>query len=360
MADIRSLLTMMLQQGASDMILTAGYKPYIKVNGVMHIAYAPSLAQGETATLALELLSPQQRQAFSEQKEANLAVSFDGIGRFRVNLYYQRGQISIAFRHIKDHVLSFEQLGVPKQAIDFAMLKRGLVLITGMAGSGKSTTLAAMIEHRAKHLTGHIITIEDPIEYILNHSRALVEQREIGFDTLSFNEALRNVLRESVDVIVIGEIRDYETAKQAVAYADGGILCLATMHANSADQAVSRLLNFFPMDMREQVLLDLSLNLKGILCQRLLASQGKQVLASEVLVQSAYLSDLIVAGKLYQLKDAMRKSTEEGMQIFDESLFRLYKAGLITLDEAMHNADSQADLSVRVRLASWDFPLQLL
>ena len=360
MADIRNLLSMMLQQGASDMILTAGYKPYLKVNGVMHIAYAPPLAQGETATLALELLSPQQRQAFSEQKEANLAVSVDGIGRFRVNLYYQKGQISIAFRHVKNHVLSFEQLGLPKQAADFAMLKRGLVLVTGMAGSGKTTSLAAMIEHRAKHLTGHILTIEDPIEYVFNHSRALIEQREVGFDTLSFNDALRNVLRESVDVIVIGEIRDFETARQAVAYADGGILCLATMHANTADQAISRLLNFFPIEMREQVLLDLSLNLKGVLCQRLLPSHGKQVLAAEVMVQSAYIADLIVAGRLYELKDAMRKSTEEGMQVFDESLFRLYKAGLISLDEAMHNADSQADLAVRVRLASWDFPLQLL
>jgi twitching motility protein PilU len=248
-------------------------------------------------------------------------------------------------------------LGVPKQAEKLAMLKRGLVLITGMAGSGKSTTLAAMIAHRAKHIGGHILTIEDPIEFILPHGRALVEQREVGFDTNSFADALRNVLREAVDVIVIGEIRDLETAKQAIAYADGGSLCLSTMHSNNAHQAIERILNFFPSESHPQVLMDLSLNLRGVISQRLIPSKGKLVLATEVMMQSAFISDIIVNGRINELKDAMKKSTEEGMQIFDDSLFALYKAGLITLEEAMENADSQADLSVRIRLEGWHLPV---
>jgi twitching motility protein PilU len=353
-------LQIIVEQDASDMILTANTKPYIKVNGQLRPAYAPVLTQGETAALALAMMTPEQRERFQEQRECNLALAVPDIGRFRVNIYYQRNEVSIAIRHVKSTVPSFEALGVPGQAGDFALLKRGLVLVTGMAGSGKSTTLAAMIEHRAKHATGHILTIEDPIEYILPHGRSLVEQREVGFDTHSFDDALRNVLREAVDVIVIGEIRDLETARQALAYADGGILCLATMHSNSADQAISRLLNFFPTEMREQALLDLSMNLKGVICQRLLPSlDHKLVLAAEVMIQSSYISELIVSSRLTEIKDAMHKSAEEGMLVFDDSLFKLYKAGKISLDEAMLNADSQADLSVRIRLSSWNAPLGL-
>ncbi len=356
MNEINPYLMMMVENDASDMIITANMRPHIKIEGVLRPAYAPSLPAGESNKLALSLMNDAQRKQFEETKECNLALAVEGIGRFRVNLYYQRGEISIALRRIKLTVPDLDHLGVPKQAAELSMLKRGLVLITGMAGSGKSTTLAAMIAHRAKHIGGHIITIEDPIEFILPHGRALVEQREVGFDTNSFADALRNVLREAVDVIVIGEIRDMETAKQAIAYADGGTLCLSTMHSSNAHQAIDRLLNFFPMEYHQQVLLDLSLNLKGVISQRLIPSKGKLVLASEVMMQSAYLSDIILNGRINELKDAMKKSTEEGMQIFDDSLFALYQAGLISLDDAMQNADSQADLSVRIRLASWNLP----
>lgn len=357
MTDINTLLRLMVEHDASDMILSAHTKPHIKIAGLLRPAYAPVLSDGETNRLAFEMLNEGQRKTLMESKECNLALAVEGIGRFRVNLYYQRGEISIAIRRIKMSVPDLEHLGVPKQAEKLAMLKRGLVLITGMAGSGKSTTLAAMIAHRAKHIGGHILTIEDPIEFILPHGRALVEQREVGFDTHSFADALRNVLREAVDVIVIGEIRDMETAKQAIAYADGGTLCLSTMHSNNAHQAIERILNFFPSESHQQVLMDLSLNLRGVISQRLLPSKGKLVLASEVLMQSAFISDIILNGRINELKDAMKKSTEEGMQIFDDSLFALYKAGLITLDEAMENADSQADLSVRIRLEGWHLPV---
>ena len=355
-ADINTYLMMMVEHDASDMILTAHMKPHIKVEGILRPAYAPPLTDGETNRLAFSIMSDAQRKTLTDSKECNLALSVEGIGRFRVNLYYQRGEISIAIRRIKMTVPDLEHLGVPKQAEKLAMLKRGLVLITGMAGSGKSTTLAAMIAHRAKHI-GHILTIEDPIEFILPHGRALVEQREVGFDTNSFADALRNVLREAVDVIVIGEIRDLETAKQAIAYADGGSLCLSTMHSNNAHQAIERILNFFPSESHPQVLMDLSLNLRGVISQRLIPSKGKLVLATEVMMQSAFLSDIILNGRINELKDAMKKSTEEGMQIFDDSLFALYKAGLITQEEAMENADSQADLSVRIRLEGWHLPV---
>ena len=357
MNDIKPFLMMMVEHDASDMILTAHMKPHIKIEGILRPANAPQLADGETNRLALSIMSEAQSKALTDTKECNLALSVEGIGRFRVNLYYQRGEISIAIRRIKMVVPDLEHLGVPKQAEKLAMLKRGLVLITGMAGSGKSTTLAAMIAHRAKHIGGHILTIEDPIEFILPHGRALVEQREVGFDTNSFADALQNVLREAVDVIVIGEIRDMETAKQAIAYADGGSLCLSTMHSNNAHQAIDRLLNFFPAESHPQVLMDLSLNLRGVISQRLIPSKGKLVLATEVMMQSAFISDIIVNGRINELKDAMKKSTEEGMQIFDDSLFALYKAGLITLEEAMENADSQADLSVRIRLEGWHLPV---
>lgn len=357
LSDINPYLMMMVEHDASDMILTANMKPHIKVEGVLRPAYAAVLSAGESNRLALSLMNDNQRQTFEATKECNLSLSVEGIGRFRVNIYYQRGEISLALRRIKTTVPDLEHLGVPKQAADLAMLKRGLVLITGMAGSGKSTTLASMIAHRAKHIGGHILTIEDPIEFILPHGRALVEQREVGFDTNTFADALRNVLREAVDVIVIGEIRDMETAKAAIAYADGGSLCLSTMHSNNASQAIDRILNFFPSEAHAQVLMDLSLNLKGVISQRLIHSKGKLVLASEVMLQSAFLSDLILTGRINELKDAMKKSTEEGMQIFDDSLFHLYKAGLITLEEAMENADSQADLSVRIRLESWHLPV---
>lgn len=352
MSDVITLLRLMADGGASDLFLSAHTRPHIKVEGMTRPVDMPALNSGDTKERAYAFMTERQRKDFEETKESNFALQVEGIGRFRLNVYYQRGEVSVAVRHIKSTIPSFEELGLPPQVRELSLLKRGLVLMVGAAGSGKSTTLAAMIDYRAKLMDGHIITIEDPIEYLFSNGQSVVEQREVGIDTNTFGDALRNAMREAPDVIVIGEIRDRETAQHAILYAEAGVLCISTMHSNNANQAIDRMLNFFPEEARQQVLLDLSLNLKGVVAQRLLPDiNGKQALATGILLQSAYVSDLIQKGKIDVLSDAIKKGTDVGMQVFDDSLFRLYKDGQVSLEEALRNADSHTDLALRIKLA---------
>lgn len=352
MPDLQQMLKLMIDRGASDVFLTCGATPRIKVEGVSHSVDLPVLKRGEVRDMAYGIMNERQKAAFEETMEANLAYSFGDVGRFRVNVFQQRGEVGMVIRQIKSDVPSFQQLGLPPQCANFAMLKRGLVLFVGAAGSGKSTSLAAMIGYRAVNADGHILTIEDPIEFLFRHSRALVDQREVAVDTRSFGDALRNAMREAPDVIMIGEIRDQETARHAIAYAETGHLCLSTLHASNADQAIDRMVNFFPEPSHNQVLMDLSLNLKAVVSQRLLpATDGKLALATEVMVSTLQIAELIREGRINALKDAISKGNESGMYTFDQSLYTLYKAGRITLDEALRNADSRTDLSLRIRLS---------
>lgn len=284
----------------------------------------------------------------------NLSLSLSDVGRFRVNIYRQRGDVAMAVRYVSNNIPSIEQLNMPPILKDLIMLPRGLILCVGAAGSGKSTTLASMIDYRNQERTGHILTIEEPIEYIHSHKRSVVDQREVGFDTKSYANALKNAMREAHDVIMIGEIRDASTMQQAIAYAETGHLCLSTLHANNANQTLDRIINFFPETARTQVLLDMSLNLKAVISQRLLPSidsNAKRVPAVEILLSSPYVSDMIVKGEISAIKDSMKNSTEIGMQTFDEALFRLFVAGKITYKSAIEAADSRTDLSLRIRLA---------
>ena len=353
MPDLQKVLQLMIDRGASDVFLTCGATPRVKIEGATHSLNVPILKRGEVRDMAYSIMSERQKAAFDETMEANLSYSFGQAGRFRVNVFLQRGEMGMVIRQIKSQVPSFKQLGLPDQCADFAMTKRGLVLFVGAAGAGKSTSLAAMIAYRAANADGHILTIEDPIEFLFRHSRALVDQREVSVDTRTFGDALRNAMREAPDVIMIGEIRDQETARHAIAYAETGHLCLSTLHASSADQAVDRLVNFFPEPARQQVLMDLSLNLKAVISQRLVPSiDGKVALATEVMASTLQISDMIRQGRANELKEAMSKGSQSGMYTFDQSLFELYKAGRISMEEALRNADSRTDLGLRMRLSA--------
>jgi twitching motility protein PilU len=353
MPNLQQVLKLMIDRGASDVFLTCGATPRIKIEGATHSVNAPVLKRGEVREMAYSIMSERQKATFEETLEANLSYSFGQAGRFRVNVFHQRGEIGMVIRQIKSDIRTFEQLGLPPQCAGFAMLKRGLVLFVGAAGAGKSTSLASMIAYRAANGDGHILTIEDPIEFLFRHNRALVDQREVSVDTHSFGDALRNAMREAPDVIMIGEIRDQETAKHAIAYAETGHLCLSTLHATNADQAIDRLVNFFPQAAQKQILMDLSLNLKAVISQRLIPSaDGKAALATEVMVGTMHISDLIREGRVEALKEAMNKGRESGMYTFDQSLFELYSAGRITAEEALRNADSRTDLGLRIRLST--------
>jgi len=352
MQDIHGLLKLMVDKDASDLFLSCGAPPHVKINGVTHPVKSAILEPGEVKKMAYEVMTDRQTSDFEETFEANLSVSVSGLARFRVNVYYQRGEVALVARLIKSKIPSFTQLGLPKPCSDLVMLKRGLVLVVGAAGSGKSTSLAAMIGYRSEHVDGHILTIEDPIEFLFPHKRSLVDQREVGIDTKSFNDALVNAMREAPDVIMIGEIRSIETAKHAIAYAETGHLCLATMHANNANQAVERILNFFPEQAHKQLLLDLSLNLKGVISQRLIpALDGERALCTELLLLTPHISDLIQHGRVDEIRDAMGKGNDSGMHTFDQMLFNLYQQGKINLETALHNADSHTNLALRIRLA---------
>jgi twitching motility protein PilU len=355
--DMGHYLQFMVKSDSSDLFLTVGAPPSFKIHGLIRPLNLPDLKSGDTKALAYSVMRETQMREFESTLECDLATTVEGLGRFRFNVFMQRGEVAMVVRYITSVIPSMDELKLPPSLRALAMLKRGLVLVVGAAGSGKSTTLAAMLDHRNSTQAGHILTVEDPIEFVHRHKKSLVDQREVGLDTHSFEEALRHAMREAPDVIMIGEIRDRLTMQHAMSYAETGHLCMSTLHANNANQAIERVLNLFPEDSRRQVLMDLSLNLKGVVAQRLIKGiSGKLVPAVEVMLQSPYIADLILKGQSDQIKEAMANSTESGMQTFDQSLYQLYTAGEITLEQAIENADSKTDLSLRVRLHSGTAP----
>ncbi|MES2483979.1 MAG: PilT/PilU family type 4a pilus ATPase [Pseudomonadota bacterium] len=352
-ADLGPYLQEMVAHNASDLFLTVGALATVKVEGKFVALDTEPLASGEVKLLAYSVMTEVQIRNFERDLECDLALTVERLGRFRFNVYVQRGEVSMVVRFVRSQVPPLSTLRLPRILEQLAMLRHGLVLVVGAAGAGKSTTLASMIEHRNLRSSGHILTVEDPIEYVHTHARCIVDQREVGLDTRTFGDALRHALREAPDVIMIGEIRDEETMRHALHYAETGHLCLSTLHANNANQAVDRIINFFPETARHQILLDLSMNLKGVVAQRLLQTgKGKRVPATEVMLLSSYVSELIQKGQVDDLKPAIARSNEVGMHTFDQSLFKLYTDGDITMDEALDAADSRTDLSLRMRLAA--------
>ena len=355
--DLSHYLSAMVSHGASDLFLSAGTPPALKVHGVMRRLQEDPLNPERIKRLAYSAMRESQIREFEATLECDLAVAINGLGRFRINVFRQRGEVAVVVRHVNARIPSLETLKLPASISRLSMLKRGLVLIVGAAGSGKSTTLASLIDHRNQNAAGHILTVEDPMEFEHSHGKSIVDQREVGLDTKSFDEALRHAMREAPDVIMIGEIRDLNTMQHALAYAETGHLCLSTLHANNANQAIQRILNFFPEAAHRQVLMDLSLNLKGVVGQRLIRGvQGKLVPAVEVMLLSPYVSDLIQKGQVDDIKDVMAKSNELGMRTFDQSLYDLYTQGELTAEQAVEHADSRTDLSLRIRLNSGQRP----
>lgn len=348
-AKIDPYLKLMAQKGASDLFFITGAPISIKVDGRVQPLSGTSLKPGEVADIAGEIMSPEQKATMDRDLSANFGISRPDVGRYRVNVYHQRGQVAMVIRHIQLRIPTIEELGLPLVLKDFVTQRNGLVLIVGSTGSGKSTTLAAMVDHRARHETGHILTVEDPIEFLLPHRLSIVGQREVGIDTPSYELALQDGMREAPDVIMVGEVRSRETMRQALNYADTGHLVLTTLHATSSNQALDRLIHMFPEDFRGQILTDLSLNLRAIVAQRLLQTpDGKRVAAVEVLVNTPFVSELIREDKIGEIKEAMQKGSKDGMQTFDQALYRLYKEGKVDLEEALSKADSRADLEWRL------------
>ena len=351
---IHNLLRGMLSRKASDLFITSGFPPAFKVDGKMTPVSSQLLTAQHTQELARSLMNDRQAAEFETAHECNFAINPPGVGRFRVNVFMQQQRVGMVLRTITTKIPELDQLGMPEVLKDIVMTKRGLVIVVGATGSGKSTTLAAMLGHRNQNSFGHIITIEDPVEYVHEHKNCIVTHREVGVDTDSWQAALKNTLRQAPDVILIGEIRDRETMEYAVAFAETGHLCMATLHANSANQALDRIINFFPEDRREQLLMDLSLNTKALISQRLIPNRDGEgrVPAMEILLNSPLISDLIFKGEVHSIKGVMGKSRELGMQTFDQSLFDLYEEGKIAYEEALKNADSVNDLRLRIKLES--------
>ena len=349
---IHELLRAMVAKKASDLFITAGFPPAFKVDGKMTPVSNQSLTPQHTQELARWLMNDKQAQEFEASKECNFAVNPPGIGRFRVNAFVQQARVGLVLRTITTAIPRIDDLGLPQVLKDVAMTKRGLVIVVGSTGSGKSTTLAAMVGYRNENSYGHIITIEDPIEFVHYHKNCLVTQREVGVDTESWETALKNTLRQAPDVILIGEVRERETMDHAIAFAETGHLCLCTLHANSANQALDRIINFFPEDRRLQLLMDLSLNLKGVISQRLIPLKGRKgrAAAIEILLNSPLISDRIFKGEVHEIKEIMKKSRELGMQTFDQALFDLYEEGKISYEDALRNADSVNDLRLNIKL----------
>ena len=349
-----NLLRLLLQKKGSDLFITVGFPPAMKVDGKMTPVSNQALTAQHTAELARSIMNDKQAAEFEASKECNFAIAPAGIGRFRCNAFVQQANIGMVLRVITTTIPKMEDLGVPMVLKDVIMTKRGLVMMVGGTGSGKSTTLAAMIGYRNENSYGHIITIEDPIEYTHPHKNSLVTQREVGVDTLSWEHALHNTLRQAPDVILIGEIRSRETMEHAVAFAETGHLCLGTLHANSANQALDRIINFFPEERRQQLLMDLSLNLRALISQRLIPlKEGKgRAAAVEVMLNSPLIADLIFKGEVHEIKEIMKKSKELGMQTFDQALFDLYEEGKISYEDALRSADSVNDLRLAIKLNS--------
>ena len=350
--DLHPYLKIMVEKDASDLFFSTNATPCIKIEGTTaHMGHTP-LPPGAVKKLAYSIMSEEQIESFEETLEMDLAISAKDIGRFRVNVFRQRGEVAMVVRYITADIKSVEQLSLPSTLNELVMAPRGLVLLVGTTGSGKSTTLASMINHRNHNKTGHILTIEDPIEFIHQHQKSIVNQREVGLDTLSYASALRRAMREAPDVIMIGEIRDQETMQQALAYADTGHLCLSTLHATNASQTLERIINFFPEKAHHQLHMDLSQNLRAIISQRLVIGKDKKRLpAVELMVNTPHISDLILKGEINALPTAIEQGNDVGMQTFDQALFDLYQAEKISLDEALEHADSRNNLSLRIRLA---------
>lgn len=350
---IQQLLTVMKQRGGSDLFITAGFPPAVKLDGQMTPVMDKPLSPENSAMLLRALMNDRQVKEFESTNECNFAISPPNIGRFRVNAFVQQGSVGGVLRTIQVDIPKFEQLGLPESLKDIVMAKRGLVLMVGGTGSGKSTSLAAMMGHRNQNTKGHIVTIEDPIEYVHPHIGCIITQREVGADTQSWDNALKNTLRQAPDVILIGEIRARETMEYAINFAETGHLVLSTLHANSANQALDRIINFFPEEKREQLLMDLSLNTKAIISQRLVRKDGGgRVAAMEILINSPLIADLIFKGEVHEIKEVMARSNEQGMITFDQYLFKLFEENLINYEEAIRNADSQNELRLRIKLES--------
>lgn len=351
--DISPILKFMLDKGGSDLFFSTGAAIHIKIEGDTLPINAQLMASGMIKEIAYSLMSANQIKELEDTLECNFAVGKKDVGRFRVNVFRQRGEVGMVIRHIKTDIPSIDTLNLPAVLKDLIMRKRGLILVVGATGSGKSTTLASMIDHRNASATGHIVTIEDPIEFIHPHRKSVVDQREVGIDTLSFENALKNAMRQAPDVILIGEVRDMEGMKNAMAYAETGHLCLATLHANNANQALERAISFFPEDAKVGLLLGMSMNLVAIISQRLIpGKQSKRVAATEVMINTPYIAELIQKQKLGDIKETMADSNDIGMMTFDQSLFNLFSNGKIEEEDALTNADSRNDLSLKIRFAA--------
>jgi twitching motility protein PilU len=351
---VNDLLRLLITRGGSDLFLTADFPPAIKVDGKITKVSPQPLTSQHTVALARAVMNDKQAADFERTKECNFAVSPQGVGRFRVNAFVQQGHVGLVFRTIPATLPTIDGLGLPPILKEVAMTKRGLVIFVGATGSGKSTSLAAIVDHRNEHSFGHIITVEDPVEFVHAHKNCIITQRELGIDTESWEAALKNTLRQAPDVILMGEIRDRETMEHAVSFAETGHLCLATLHANSANQALDRIINFFPEERRQQLLMDLSLNLKAMISQRLLpreAGRGR-IAAVEIMLNTPLVGDLIFKGEIAELKELMKRSRELGMQTFDQSLFDLYENRHVSYEDALRNADSVNDLRLQIKLQS--------
>ena len=347
------LLAAMVREEASDLFLICGAPPTVRRHGDYLALKHPALSASDIQTFAVSIMRAAQAEVFEARKECDLALQIPGTGRFRVNLHMQRGQPGMVVRYVSSHIPTLDALGLPAAVQQLAFLKRGLVLAVGAAGAGKTTTLAALLDHRNARVPGHILTIEDPIEYVHSHQRSLVTQREVGLDTLSYDEALRHAMREAPSVIMIGEIRDRETMQHAMHYAESGHLCVSTLHANNASQSIQRILNFFPETAHAQILLDLSLNLKAVIAQRLLPGlQVRQVPAVELLLLTNFVADLLQKGQIHEIRTALERSSQVGMCTFDQSLFALFERGAISRDDMLAYADNRTDLTLRLRLAA--------
>jgi twitching motility protein PilU len=351
---INDLLRLMVARGGSDLFLTAEFPPAIKVDGKVTKVSPQPLTSQHTVSLARAIMNDKQAAEFERTKECNFAISPGGVGRFRVNAFIQQGHVGLVLRTIPQLLPTVDAMGLPQILKETVMTKRGLVILVGATGSGKSTTLAAMVDFRNENSFGHIITLEDPVEFVHPHKNCIVTQREIGIDTEGWGMALKNTLRQAPDVILMGEIRDRETMEHAVQFAETGHLCMATLHANSANQALDRIINFFPEERRAQLLMDLSLNLKALISQRLLPRQeGKgRVAAVEILLNTPLIGDLIFKGEVGEIKEIMKKSRELGMQTFDQALYDLYEGNYVTYEDALRNADSVNDLRLQIKLNS--------
>ncbi|MEE4162866.1 MAG: PilT/PilU family type 4a pilus ATPase [Woeseiaceae bacterium] len=350
----QNLLKKMVERNGSDLFITKGFPPAIKVDGTIHKATDSPLSADQSAMMVRAIMNDRQIKEFDATKECNFAIAPQGIGRFRVSAFIQQGHVGAVLRTITTEIPTLQELELPPILKDVVMNKRGICLVVGGTGSGKSTTMAAMIGHRNENSRGHIVSIEDPVEYVHPHKGCVITQREVGLDTESWHAALKNTLRQAPDVILIGEIRDRETMEYAIQFAETGHLCLATLHANSANQALDRIINFFPEERRQQLLMDLSLNARAIISQRLIPREGGigRIAAMEILLNTPLIAELIFKGEVGKIKEIMSKSTRLGMQTFDQSLFGLYEDGFISYEEAMRNADSKNELRLKVKLES--------